>query len=74
MTNGEFSAIIGGAAVAGIVIAAIIVAAAIGVSTTYGVKELINRSKLMDESAINNNPLYESKNNEFDNPTYMSEI
>lgn len=74
LTSGEFSAIIGGAAVAGIVIAAIIVAAAIGVSTTYGVKELINRSKLMDESAINNNPLYESKNNEFDNPTYMSEI
>lgn len=71
LTAGEFSAVIGGAAIAGIVIAALIIAGIIGASSTYGVKELIKRAKIIDESAINNNPLYEGNNNEFDNPTYI---
>lgn len=70
LSKGEFAAVIGGAAVAGIVVAAIIVAAVVGISSTIGVRELVKRSKMADDSGVNDNPLYEAEDNEGNNPMF----
>lgn len=69
----EFAAVIGGAAIAGIIIACIVAAAVIGISSTLGVRELIKRSKLSENAAINENPLFEDNENEGSNPIYVGE-
>lgn len=69
----EFAAVIGGAAIAGIVIVCIIAAAIIGLSSILGVKELIKRSKLTANAAVNDNPLYEGNENEGVNPLFVQD-
>ena len=73
LKRGEFAAAIGAAAVAGIVVAAIVVAAIVGISSSFGVRELIKRAKLSEDTGLNNNPLYEANDNEGTNPMFMTD-
>ena len=57
-------------AVAGIVLAVIIVFAALTVSGVFGTKELIRRANTAGTDSAHSNPLYESDENEMQNPAY----